>query len=423
MIKAKTFFTLIVGGAILFYLPFNQELLFNIGPAKVYAQDLASLFFTVYLLFALTFEKNRSRLFQLKSTKLFILFFIWGLIAIFRGFTSYGFHTVGEARWYLLIMFYYLFILLVFKQRKDITHFIKLVGFFVIVMIFLHFIQFYFLGLDLDRTGRGAFRFLNAVEALLVSFVLVWLYLAYVSKYKIMPKYNFYLLAGFCFLSTVLVIAQVRTAWVASLGGLLAVLFVSKKRLLIKSMLFVGAAVIFFLAASPLVTSFVGSNVINSIEKSAIFVSNPNKDADSKWRLIIWAQALNDIQKRPIIGEGLGGYSKWFVNGKVLRVMAHNGYLMNLMKFGVIGFFLLFIGIYNWYKEMNKYIKQESDKYFKLLGIGLEIALFMHLIYVTFYSFTMFFWIILGLGSALIISSKNKDERIESKNIVTIQKL
>jgi len=88
MIKGKTIFTLIVGCAILFYFPFNQGLLFNIGPAKVYAQDLATLFFIVYIFFALTFEKDRSRLFQLKSTKFFILFFILGLIAIFRGFAS-----------------------------------------------------------------------------------------------------------------------------------------------------------------------------------------------------------------------------------------------------------------------------------------------------------------------------------------------
>jgi hypothetical protein len=57
---------------------------------------------------------------------------------------------------------------------------------------------------------------------------------------------------------------------------------------------------------------------------------------------------------------------------------------------------------------MNQYVNNEKALNFKFTGIGLQVAVFMHLIYTTFYDFTMFFWILLGIGSIMIMSH-NKD--------------
>ena len=55
---------------------------------------------------------------------------------------------------------------------------------------------------------------------------------------------------------------------------------------------------------------------------------------------------------------------------------------------------------------MNQYVKYENEPYYKFIGMALQVAVFMHLIYTTFYDFTMFFWILLGLGSTIIMNHK-----------------
>ena len=87
--------------------------------------------------------------------------------------------------------------------------------------------------------------------------------------------------------------------------------------------------------------------------------------------------------------------------------MVHNGYIMNFSKFGIVGFSLLFAGFFFWYREMNQYVKNEKEPYSKLIGMALQVAVFMHLIYIVFYDFTMFYWVLLGLGNALVMNHKN----------------
>ncbi len=143
-------------------------------------------------------------------------------------------------------------------------------------------------------------------------------------------------------------------------------------------------------------------------------MQNPESDATASWRLSAWRQELQKSKENPIIGEGLGGYSEWFDGKNWQRVMVHNGYIMTFSKFGAVGVILLFSSLFFWYKEMNQYIKVEKESHYKFIGIAIQVAVFMHLIYIVFYDFTMFYWILLGLGSSLIMNHKN-DVSIENK--------
>ncbi len=121
--------------------------------------------------------------------------------------------------------------------------------------------------------------------------------------------------------------------------------------------------------------------------------------------------------KHPIIGEGLGGYSKWFYGHTLQRVAVHNGYIMYFSKFGIIGLLLLLTGVAFWYIEMHRYVRMESDRYYKLLSFAIQICVFMHLIYAFFFDFTIFFWVLLAAGTILtrklghgrLVAGYNKD--------------
>ena len=103
---------------------------------------------TIYIVVQITC-KYRHDVFKLKSTRFFIVFFLWGLLSIVRGYPLYGISAIGESRWYVLIILYYFFILFSFHHKNDVPWFLKWISFFISVMIIERFVLFFFFRDDL----------------------------------------------------------------------------------------------------------------------------------------------------------------------------------------------------------------------------------------------------------------------------------
>jgi len=409
--KPKNLFLLSVGGAILFYHPFLLEVLFQVGNAKVYTQDLLFAAMTIYLVVQ-AICKYRSDVFKLKSNRFFILFFLWGLLSIVRGYPHYGFSAIGESRWYVLVILYYFFILFSFHYKKDVPWFLNWMAFFISVMIIEHFVLFFFFGGDVGKIGRSAFRFINATETLLIAFLMIFLFLFYLTRRRKISILWLNVILFFI-LSSIIIVVQTRSVWLATAGGLFAVyIFIKEKS--VRGLVSIGLAIFLLFSIIPFMDQFVGADISATLKQRAMFLQSPEDDATASWRLNAWQQELQRSKDNFIIGEGLGGYSEWFDGQRWQRVAVHNGYIMTFSKFGIAGLFLLFVGLFFWYKEMNQYVKNEKEPYYKLIGMALQVAVFMHLIYTTFYDFSVFFWILLGLGSSIIMNQK-KGFSVENK--------
>jgi O-antigen ligase len=400
--KPKKIFTISIGGAILFYHPFLQGTLFFLGNAKVYAQDLLMTALTIYLV-AQVLRKYRRDLFKLKSTWFFVGFFLWGLLSIGRGYPKYGFSAIGESRWYVLILLYYFFILFSFDHKDDVPWFLKWISLFISMMIIGRFVFFFFFNDNVLRAGYLALRFINAAETLLVAYLFIFLFLFLLNR-KNISDILFYTVS-FVLLSIIIAI-QHRSVWLSTAGGLFTIYIVTKKKIS-KVLMSIGLTICLLFTFTPFVNQVVGINLYETLKKSAIFLQSPEDDPNALWRLTAWRQELKKTKKNPIIGEGLGGYSEWFDGHQWQRVMVHNGYIMTFSKFGIIGVLLLFAGFFFWSKEMNQYLKKENEPHYKIIGMALLVSFFMHLIYTVFYDFTMFFWIILGMGSNMIMNHRN----------------
>ena len=400
--KPKRIFLFSIVGAILFYDIFLQKTIFYLGNSKVYAQDILIVAMTIYLVVQLLC-KYRGEIFQSKSTIIFVLYFLWGILSIARGYPRYGFSAIGESRWYVLVILFYFFVLISFQQKKDVLWFLKWVAIFIAIMIIKNFIIFFFLSSDMERIDCTAFRFIDSTETLLVAFLLVFLFLISLNRQIKISKLrlNFILFL----LLSIIVVVQIRSVWLATLGGIFAIYLLSKKQSS-KVLISIGLTIFILFTFAPFVSQFVGVNLYEALKKSAIFIQSPEKDPTASWRLTAWKQELKRTKENPIIGDSLGGYSEWFDGQHWQRVMVHNGYIMILSKLGIVGIFFLFSGIFFWYKEMNQYVKNEKEPYYKIIGIAIQMAVFMHLIYTTFYDFTMFIWILLGLGSNIIVNHK-----------------
>jgi len=400
--KTKYIFLYYVIIAILFYEWFLEYIVFTIGSAKVYPIDLVVISLLFYVLFN-SLIKSNNKLFIIKSNIFFILYLIWGFIAILRGIPKYGYSAIGESRWYVNNIIFYLFILYSFKNKSDIKWFLKKMPLIITVMLLINFISFYFLGGNIGAQGRWAFRFIFATRALITSFLLITVYYLYLNNEV---KINNIFLYFFLFILTLIVIiTQHRSVWIASVVGVIYI-YLYKKKGLIKGFLPILISFILLISSAPIIGEYIGFSVNKNIEKSAKFIENPVEDPTGHWRITGWKQELAKAYSHPILGAGLGGYSYWFVNGYWTRVAIHNGYIMMFSKFGLIGVVLFFLGVFFWFRETKEYINNIDKKININIAVAIRILVIMHLIYAMFYDFTMFFWILLGIGSVFPLRTK-----------------
>lgn len=388
LIEPIKMFIIIFSSVIVFYKFTLQGDLFLIGSAKVYLIDIFITALIVAILIKL-YREGFSYISIFQSDKLFLLFFIWGIIAIFRGVLNYGFSAIGEARNYTLQMVFYYYIAFVFRKPEQIELFLKWCVRLIIVMLFVHFIDFFFLGRNEEITGRGAFRFINAVEALMVSMLLV-AFLFFNSKNRLnFSKYQSFSLAAL--LLIIIILVQHRSVWLATIVGILYIL-VFKQGFSLRTVIPVMLVILTLLVISNKIGNFVGQEVGTTLENSATFISNPEQDGTGSWRLMGWEQQIKSALKNPLFGEGLGRYNKWYDGSKWIRLSVHNGYIMYFSKFGLIGLSIFVFGLKSVFSKQKNQINNN-----KIYLDILDILILMNAIYCIFYSFTVIFWVLIAI--------------------------
>lgn len=398
----------IFSAMILGYVWFTEGVLFFLGPQKIYPQDIA----IVALLGFLAVQLSRLRAPRLPLSGQWVLvFFAWGILAIFHGLPLYGFSAIGEARAYIFPILYYFALIFTLKSSKDILWFLKVIWVLIIVMLPIRLIDFYLLGglqrlnaLTPDR--RNPVRFTGAVEALLFAFIAISGLISYFWG-PVSTKKKVFLLYFSIFASAgVVVITQTRSVWIAGLIGLGVVALFAGYRLVGKNKL--SVRILHFLAVIivliGLITPFVldeFQSIAKTMERLTVFISNPEADRTGSWRLFGWQQEIKSGLRSPIIGNGLGGYGMWFDGRDWLRVTVHNDYIMFFSKFGLIGLGLFFACACTWLFEMWRYFQSEKDPVRFLAAMAIMVCVVMHMVFAGFYYFSIFFWSLLAVGTKL----------------------
>jgi len=413
-IKPRVAFYFVLGSLMAFFEPLSQAVLFTVGVSKIYGCDLImiSLFFYIagHLLIHQRFPWHPA------SVRWFSVLFLWGVFGIVRGIPHYGYRAIGEARWYVImpILCYY-FVLINFKNKQQIRGIVKISLMLLLFSLVIRFIDYYMLG------GMGIlewwtfeypiseFRFIGAATNLLVAWALILLLLFYMIGEINKSHIIIYIL--FSFLLAAIIIPQTRSVWLATaVGSFMVMEFVGlrfiRRGLPLQSIIFANI-VILVIILIPLIANDINKELVNSIIQRASFFKNPISDTTGHWRLLGWQQELEKGMQQPFLGQGLGGYSEWFDGREWQQVAVHNGYIMYFSKFGSLGLGLLFIALVSWHKEINKYISLEIERYYKLLAFGFKICLFMDLVFSFFYDFSIFFWILIAIGTVLIRGYKS----------------
>ena len=120
---------------------------------------------------------------------------------------------------------------------------------------------------------------------------------------------------------------------------------------------------------------------LSQISQKNNFLNNAYKDIVTKFefkdapRKFIYEATLEEIQKAPFFGHGLGSFvPRMQNNGSNIAVLrAHNSFLQIALELGLIGLLLLFVSLFRVYKDFRQIVAYSSDSIFYVsifLGIS-----------------------------------------------------
>jgi O-antigen ligase len=404
-IKPRLVFTIIFGISVVFYYWYFKQELFFVGGAKIYLNDIAMLSLSIYIM--LTVLVEQINLSKLNINKYIVLFLLWGLMALLRGFPHYGHSAFGEARWYVLPIIYYLSFVIMFKGKDEVWIFLKAIIVIAIITILVNILDYYVLGglserLAISRDFRVNWRFISSHQALILAQLLIsLLMLSSVGEVKILYTFALTLVV-----TPIILITQHRSVWIATVFGIfyfvLIKVFWPRQTtanfflLTILGIIISLGCIIFLANINTMDWSF-----IENIELALSFLRDPMDDPTGGWRLIAWEQELENALNHPFFGSGFGGYSYWFDGNNWLQVPVHNGYLMFFSKLGLVGLLIFMATLITWNLKAIRFSLREKQKKYVALAVSLHICLLMYLIFAVFYQFSVYFWILIAIGTVL----------------------
>jgi O-antigen ligase len=216
----------------------------------------------------------------------------------------------------------------------------------------------------------------------------------------------------------VLLITRSRSIIIALPFAVIPLLFVNKKLRIF--------AIIFLLILMVLATILLiyrGQDQLSAQTKGSIFDS-----ISTDQRIKIWKTAFHVWLKHPVIGAGGGNYLDEFKQvlkehpeyNPVIVTHAHNDYLNQLARKGIIGLLAFIYMLFGIFKYMVVNIKNINDKLLKSLYLGLFGAYCVFLVASLFQCFytddenLVIFWFVIGLLTAIVKIEKGNAEKNSS---------
>ena len=188
-----------------------------------------------------------------------------------------------------------------------------------------------------------------------------------------------------------LLFTQSRSSYLAAVPAMLILGYLSKKRLLVFSLMLI------MLAFSPLyLPTQVKERVLYTFTQPAhrdqIEVGGVKLDTSTSARLVSWGEALRDWTKRPLLGYGVTGYS--FIDAQFPRVLVETGLL------GLAAFIYLLVSVFKLTISNLKLLAIPSDRGLVLGFLAGYIGLLIHAIGANTFIIVRImepFWLVAGI--------------------------
>jgi len=328
------------------------------------------------------------------------LFAAWLVIEVLRNAPVYGVSALGEFRFNFLALAAPAYLTLFCRERKlQRSVFILLVAGSVVAPLVLIPVIGAVKGWGIGPTSR----YLPADISLGLVFGLTALTLA--RRHGVL-RVPLWLLGGLgCVVATVVVVDSHRSAWLAALVLLLALIVLGE--LPLSRTWQWGAMLALLVAVAFVALGFMNVDPVAYVGERGAAILNPEQDPTSAWRLAIWRQQLPVIASHPLAGRGFGGY--WDIRvpelAQSVTVFPHSLYILILVKLGMVGFALYgatVVAVLGCLTRVRRAVDRARDPLgYVLMTLGLAVTA-AGLTYSTVYGLDAYspLWVGLGLAAA-----------------------
>jgi len=149
-----------------------------------------------------------------------------------------------------------------------------------------------------------------------------------------------------------IVVSFSRTAWVATIAGILVLVLFSLRRNLIRPQAIRRGLIVVAIGVLALIVAYYRVPVFAERLQS---ISNPQEVGEFRWRVVIWEYALREIMRHPLLGKGttvitaaevgFSGQLKSFSSHNLLISMAYGRGLLATALYLLITVLYLLVGL------------------------------------------------------------------------------
>ncbi len=378
----------------------------DIGPIKLRFWD-PMLFGILMTIFLKLFDKN----FQLKLWKYYpslILFLGFLIIRVLLCLQTYGVNALGEFRTYYGYLFMILYLAIYMKSPEKRLKMLKTLIFLSLSLILIAFVT-----AILSHEVALKVRWIGSYGALWILHGLVALFiLTNKQKINLILFVLAFLAGGF-----LIVFTAHRSVWLATVIALL-ILYLLKE---IKVTRQVQIALIALIAGSLTYFAFhsVGYNPQEFVATRLLAFTDPEQDPNTYWRQYLWLASLEEIQRNPWLGNGLGKHFQLIdPAGNLITTSPHNLYVSIPFQIGIPGLilYLMFIG--------TLFIQFMRFRTYPFIPIGDQAIVTIGIVVLTavsayYVAYTMEWdwmsWTYIGLATSAI---SNRSLSLKNKNSV-----
>jgi O-antigen ligase len=340
-----------------------------------------------------------------------------GVASLISGLPLYGKSAVGEFR-------VFLFTLLFFITRSLVDSYDRLRAVFYTVLaaafvICLHAIyNLFFSGYSASTFVHMRFRLISGDHGMYAAFIFAAVIM--LLLYRKIPVYQRSAAIITLILMVVLMIVSAkRSLWLAFAATVLVFFIFGGTTIRRKGSVYMIIGIL--LAALVVFTAniFISEGVEQPFVESVKQISRYKTDPTANWRLQIWEQVYETAGKNPLIGQPMGSYYEFYVQGiHYERLQTHNSYLDLFTKVGFIGLgFLLMIMVVYLIQTVRYLWKYPRRTWDIVILKALAFCLVINLIYNFFNEGAYYFhvgvmiWVTLGIGANVMQKVTGNEDR------------
>jgi O-antigen ligase len=406
----------------LIYSDLTQSILLTFGPLNIYYRDIL---FLALVLICFAYIKSHGLTLFTKSSSYLILFLLWLIFEVLRGYTKYGFSAVGESRsiaaLFMCFVPFYLFNIKGKINVDDVYIVIEKTIYIGGIAALLIFIIEYSIGgrfylnqfnqetLSSLEDARGI-RYLDVYH--IYNLLLLAVYLILRMDYR--KKINYWEALFVLILICAALISQGRTPLISVAFGFIILLIIQGRyRLLLYSFLAAFIlSVVYFLLYPEVFESY------SSILLDSFKLFQPYKDITGTglWRWAINIAAYEQGLETFWLGQSYGGYYYFDIpmfTSEQVMTEPHNMYIVVFLKAGFIGLLIFFVFLVCYSIELLKaYKKVDMDPKLRLyIGIVLLVVI-SQFPYGLGYTFISILGLFCGFGFLLLYLHRDKMENL-----------